>query len=351
MRAMTSTERDDVLRAALAQVPLLAHVTPSNFADATARMEKLLRTGEATTLQFEYARPHVDMARLQEELEHAASSWEAEDDLGALYAARARELALEAGICGARGSAAIVALAKARYGGERAFALEADALARAWLASPVPADDEAEWVVTDDPLDPRSLLCRMRAEIGERRLPCRVAISRSLAPLAAVGDGVVQVTAGRRVRVEDVERTVAHEIEGHVVPSVRATTERIGLYRIGTARGSDHQEGYALVVEERRGHLQGLRRLEIAIRHLASRRVHEGWPMAETATELSGVTDRLDLVARSVCRAYRGGGLGREVAYLPSLLAVRDALEQEPELEDTLTSGRVSIEAARQLQS
>ncbi len=58
-------------------------------------------------------------------------------------------------------------------------------------------------------------------EIGERRLPLRVVIA-DIAPLAATGDGVIQVARGRMLTRDDVERTVLHEIEGHAAPSVRA---------------------------------------------------------------------------------------------------------------------------------
>jgi hypothetical protein len=45
----------------------------------------------------------------------------------------------------------------------------------------------------------------------------------------------------------------------------------------------------------------------------------------------------------------RGGGLGREVVYLPALLRVEQAFEREPELDDWLAAGRLSLAAARVL--
>ena len=52
---------------------------------------------------------------------------------------------------------------------------------------------------------------------------------------------------------------------------------------------------------------------------------------------------------RVAARAHRGGGLGREVVYLPAFLRVKEALAEEPGLWGALGSGRVSVEAARVL--
>ena len=48
-------------------------------------------------------------------------------------------------------------------------------------------------------------------------------------------------------------------------------------------------------------------------------------------------------------RIHRGGGLGRELAYLPAFLRVSDALRAAPWLEDLMKRGRISIEGARVL--
>jgi hypothetical protein len=55
--------------------------------------------------------------------------------------------------------------------------------------------------------------------------------------------------------------------------------------------------------------------------------------------------DALALAAR----AHRGGGLAREVVYLPALCRVANALTADPSLETWLEHGRVSVEAAHEL--
>lgn len=346
---------DAHLRDAIARVPLLAHVTPSNFEQEVNQLAaSLAHKSEPKPLSFSYDRPDVDLAGLVEDLVQRAGTWRESGELGALYADRACEIALEAEICTARGTSDVSALSAARFStvsevDASRFLQEADRIALEWSTRPSVTPPQEEDVVTDDDRDPRSLLRRMREEIGARRLPFRVVVTQSLAPLAAVGDGTVHVAAARKVTVQDVERTVRHEIEGHILPATRARTSPLGILQIGTARGSDHQEGWALLVEERGGFWQTGRQLEVALRHAASRAAHQGRDPREIAVELAAHCDQPLLIARSVCRAFRGGGLGREAAYLPALLAVRAAFETEPDLERTLTSGRVSVQAARVL--
>ena len=78
----------------------------------------------------------------------------------------------------------------------------------------------------------------MREEIGRRRLPFRVVVADDLAALAATGHRTVWIASGRRVSRADVERTVLHEIEGHVLPRVRASALDLGISVNGQVRQS-----------------------------------------------------------------------------------------------------------------
>ena len=104
--------------------------------------------------------------------------------------------------------------------------------------------------IRERPPVPGSLLTRMREEVGRLWLPFAVVVQPSLAALAATGERHILVAAGADARWEDVERTVVHEIEAHALPRSRAT-------QLGSAcsardrEGSDHQEGFALALEER----------------------------------------------------------------------------------------------------
>jgi hypothetical protein len=144
-----------------------------------------------------------------------------------------------------------------------------------------------------------------------------------------------------------VTRIVLHEIEGHVRPRVLAQREELGLFRVGSANSGDDEEGRALLLERGAGVLEGARRRELARRHIAARGARQGAAFEDVVLELLGLGQDITSAVEAACRAYRGGGLGRESVYLVSLARVARAFEAEPELESYFEHGRVSVEAAR----
>jgi len=207
---------------------------------------------------------------------------------------------------------------------------------------------------SDDP-DARSLLSRMKAAVGNLRLPFTVVAAPTLAPLAATGDRVILVATGRAVTEEDARRTVLHEIEGHARPRARALHASSALFGAGTARGIDDQEGRALLLEDRAGLLGLSRRRQLAARHRAVEGMLDGGPFAEIASDLVD-THGLDAADAVVVaeRAFRGSdgrrpGLGRERVYLESLVRVRAHLTSHPEDERLLESGQVAVDAIEAL--
>jgi hypothetical protein len=93
------------------------------------------------------------------------------------------------------------------------------------------------------------------------------------------------------------------------------------------------------------------RRRDLAMRDLAGLAVGAGADWVETVRVLvdHGVAPRR---AVTVCaRVHRGGGLAREIVYLPAYHRVRTAFEQEPALETWLERGRISVAAARTLRT
>lgn len=284
--------------------------------------------------------------------------------VGTLYAARIDELLLELELARALGTPALPALARRRFGPRDAFDEAADRLASTWLAEGPEGREEheehegheagpscsaTERFFTDDPSTPRSLLSQMRRGVGEARLPFAIVTRENMLALAATGDDVIQVARGRRCTEHAAARTVVHELRGHARPLAHARGEHLGIFRVGTARGSDDQEGLAVLEEERAGLFDGARRFTLAARHLAARAAHDGAPPCEVASRLvrAGVT--AERAARVLVRVYRAGGLGREAIYLPAYLRVRQALDEAPELATHLRRGRVSVAAARAL--
>jgi hypothetical protein len=248
------------------------------------------------------------------------------------------------------GTREFAARAKERFEPRRAGSGEASALAASWVGAdvePAPSDR----VCTSDGPEPSSLASRLRQEIGRLRLPYRVVPSSHLAALAATGDRVILVATGRKLTAVDVERTVLHEIQAHVLPRYRASTLLPGLFSIGTARGNDDQEGLAITLEDRHGFLVGARRRELALRHRAVEAMDAGATFVDavrTLLERDGASVPRAVVACE--RAFRGSsgetaGLGRERVYLSGYVRVSARLRERPDDERVLASGQVAVDA------
>jgi len=344
---------------AMRSVRLLGSVVPRNAQQERARIVAALEAGHSTAPRWSYAR--TDHALLRKALERAGQRLGAEPHpIAQLYAARARELEVEAALASEAGTAVLGALARARFRSLSPQAAgEATILARKWIAEghealanelASPEIDVEELLPSDAPV-PGSLLTRMREEVGRLGLPFAVVVQPSLSALAATGERHILVAAGRMTRKEDVERTVMHEIEAHAIPRTRAAQARLAIFQIGTARGIDDQEGLALVLEDRGNYLKPRRKRELAARHLAVEAMDGG---ATFSDALSALVKEHGLPPNDAVlvaeRAFRGGdgtspGLGRERIYLEAFLRVGDHLAKRPTDEGVLTSGQVSLDA------
>jgi hypothetical protein len=330
---------------------LLGAVAPANAMTERARLEATLAAGRCDQPRWAYVRAEVgdvaEVERLAAELERLAGR--DDEPLAAVYARRAEEVALEARLAASAGCDGFGRLARQRFDATRRDAAQAETIARAWMTEPATAPSDLTRT-TDGP-EPESLLSRMREAVGRERAPFTVDVRRDLASLAATGERTVFVAAGRVVDDEDVRRTVVHEVVAHVLPRTRAARLSPKIFQIGTARGADEQEGFAVLVEERSGLLSSRRKRELAARHLAILAMDSGASFPECATALVQDYALSPREAISVTeRAFRGGdgasaGLGRERVYLTSYARVRAHLASRPDDERVLSSGQVALEA------
>jgi len=340
---------DKLLVRAARDIQLLAATSPVDAAAERARLVHELRAGRTASPRWTYApAAHDELRRALEAAERVLAA-EVPSPLATVYLDRVRELAAEAALCAAAGTPAVAGLASERFGAPGPqVQREASSICASWLAQPAPSEEPQ--LPSDSP-DPRSLLSRMRAEVGRLRLPFTVVVQPSLAPLAATGEHVILVASGRPTSDQDVERTVLHEIEGHVRPRVRAQAASQVLFRVGTARGTDHQEGRALLLEERASLLGPRRRRQLAARHRAVEAMLGGASFAEVAATLVGEHGvRVEDAVVCTERVFRGSdgqrpGLGRERVYLESFVLVRAHLATRPQDERVMEAGQVSVEA------
>jgi hypothetical protein len=331
-----------LLRRAEAEIRLIDRAQPKNAVPEREALIVDYGAGRQRTPNFEYAAA-PPLGQLRTALAGAAKAIGGLGALGAAYAARALELECEAEAAEQIGTPEFAACCARRYPLESSpDAYAADGWAARWIHAPDRAPGKLHR--SDDRADPESLICAL--ERATEGLPVRVQV-RNQTAAAAVGEGFVGVRAGLWHSSEDVTRIVLHEIEGHVRPRVLAQREKLGLFRVGSAKSSDDEEGRALLLERGAGVLEGARRRELARRHLAARAVRSGASFQEIVRLLLGLGQDITSAVEAACRALRGGGLAREYVYLVSLARVTRAFEAEPELEGYFEHGRVSVDAAR----
>lgn len=331
------------------EVQMLAALTPLQAYRERERLVRTLQQKKRASPRWAYTPiAHDELRRALDAAERVLAR--GADPLQVLYLSRVRELSLEAALCAAAGTSAVAELARERFAAhDPEIVRGASDLCAAWLVEPLPPATGAP-LVSDDP-HPRSLLSQMREAVGKLRLPFTVVAQRSLAPLAATGERVILVVAGRLVHEEDAVRTVLHEVEGHARPRARSQESRLALMQIGTARGVDDQEGRALLLEERAGMLGSRRRRQLAARHRAVEAMLAGASFADVTSMLIDPPglDPVDAIVIAE-RAFRGGdgtfpGLGRERVYLESFVRVRAHLGAHPADEELMSAGQVAIDA------
>lgn len=346
-RPLTLPELDRLLAHAERAAALLERCRPLNGPEALDRTLARWNAGEPAAPELRYG-PKPDLGALCEALEQVALASDLADPLAALYAARARELRLEARIAEAVDTPALRALAAERFPvDETQHGERADAEARLW-ASLAPMS-EGPRIAAEDPDDARSLLNVLRSLVGAMRLPVRVTVTPHLSSAAATGDGVIVVREGVTHRPDSARRIALHEVRGHVLPRLRARSERLGLFAVASPRGADDEEGRALLIEERSGLLDDDRRRELGLRHLVALATRRGADFVESVRLALSRDVPLADALRLVLRVHRGGGLARELVYLPALHRVRAAFAADPSLESWFERGRIGVEAARVL--
>lgn len=339
---------DRALTMVQGEVQLIRAVTADNAVEEMSRLLQAWELGESASPRWRYSPVNV-RSELRGALDRLAEAVENQPPLGAIYAERARELALEVELIEAVGSLRFRKLAARRYLPEGPTAdqdrARADALASAW-AMTAPEESDERLVVSDDASDPDSLLSMLRAEIGRRQLPLRVVVQPGLASLAAMAEDVVVIAEGRKVRPSDAARTVLHEIEAHALPRLRANDERLGIFVFGTAGGLDDQEGRALVLERQAGFFRPSRLRELGFRHLAASATLEGASFVEVVRMLRERSAPLRTAVRIAARVQRGGGLAREIVYLPAYVRVGRALREKAVVEEVMARGRIAASCA-----
>ena len=330
------------------KIRLLDRVLPTNAAAERSRLLRTLVSGRVAAPAFTYAptpetpvwqRQLGELSARLESIDHPAARW---------FAARVEELLVEAELLLARGTPQFQRLACQRYVISDKELEDSEVLAHEWLREP-PSQLPADPIVSDDRRDPRSLWCVLERRIQQSGFPIRLVVSAELSSAAAAGDGFVAMRSNARYSAEAAERIAQHELLAHVFPRFHARQQRIGLLRVGVRGSGEEEEGRALLIEQRGGYLDNARRRELALRHLAASAVRSGADFEQLVRLLEAHGSSLEAACDTAFRALRGGGLAREIAYIPAFLRVSEAFSAAPELERWFERGRATLAFSRAL--
>lgn len=334
-------ELDALLSALQRYVQLLPAVTPINGKQERQRLVDCLTRGQRPNPAFALhpARPPRQAYRLLEEARRRLP----DSPFEALYEAKLKELELELQILDALGEAKrIRPLAARRFGsGNVVVPTKAGPRTLRSLAEELLAETEGR-------REPRTVSAEALAETmrGTARglgMDLEVRVDPHLSAGAATGLRSIWV-ADRDFGEEEARRLVVHEVYGHAVASANSRSQPIRIFDFGTHGSFADQEGVSLYLEAQVGALQGYRLRMIAARVWTLDQMHAGASFASTATRLVKELgfDALDAITLSE-RAYRGGGLARDAAYLAGYQRVATHLAEAPSDLHRLRSGRLAV--------
>lgn len=335
-------------------IALLPAVTAENAAEERARLVALAADDKPLRPQWRHREPRVSpgLRRAIDDARRAAAGCE----VFSLYNARLDELELELAMLRAVGDGRRVRpLALRRFGGGRtcvdvgvSSTLTVRALANAILAVVEPSPEQAT-LPAEAADGARSAAAILRSVARDVALDVQIRVEPRLAAAAATGERTVFLAA-RRFGVREVHRLAAHEVLGHLVAAANGRAQPLRLLELGTAESFADQEGVALVLEELAGVFDGSRLRTLAARVFATDAMHEGARFGEVVRALMRAHGLAALEAVTTAeRAFRGGGVARDVGYLVGWLRVRNALRRGEATLDELRMGRVSVTAVPEL--
>lgn len=326
-------------------VRLVPRAAPRHVEAETARLERAFSRGQKLA-PAENAAERVELSETRALLERAWVVSAPLGELGWMHAERARELELEARLVERLGTPAASALSAER------FPLPPAALARecdTFVAAAVRAGPSSDEVLhaSDDESDPLSLVRRVRTRARELGIRVEIRVDRTQVATAATGAGLVSVRPRVLLTARAAERIAVHELHGHALPRARALHAGWTLFRAGTRGASDDEEGRALLCEKRAGFFDAERQRELAWRHAAAVAVRGGADSRDVLRRLLELGATLGQAAALTVRVQRGGGLARELVYLPRYFELVRAFALEPGLERWFERGRIGLAAAR----
>ena len=335
------------LTVAEAQIILLARSHPTNWLELQTRLIEKWKLGHPEDPVFLFA-PPPNLAKLRHALDQLEKWSEDQGPWGEIYAARCRELRLEAEIAEHIGDATVRGRARRRFSVHGANSGSLIQLARTWIQLEQSSDSK-ETIRSDDESDDRSLICQMRCELQRCGFSYPVRLENRLAAHATVDDKFVWLKPQVYLLPNESKRIVIHEVHGHVARRVAVKSPENAGFACGTSGADADEEGRALWLEDSAGLFDSTRKADIGRRHWVSEACREGATFSDAVRSLIELNTTIEKAINMGLRVWRGGGIAREIVYLDAYCRAKKALSESPELESWMQRGRLSIDVARRL--
>jgi hypothetical protein len=189
----------------------------------------------------------------------------------------------------------------------------------------------------------------VRRELEKAGIHFTIRLSERLAARAAVDESSIWIKPRVYLRQAEARRIVVHEIYGHAIRRRNGRGWEHSLFRCGVTGADADEEGRALWLEEQEGLLQATRRVELGKRHLAADACRQGASFSDTVELLLGLETPLDQALNLGLRVWRGGGIAREIMYLPGYWRANRVLGNSPQIDAWMKRGRISFDIATRL--
>jgi len=339
-------ELDARLRRIASVAKLLPALTARHGRSERLRLVRALETGERMEPQLA-AEPQRVPRSVWRDLDEARVL-APQSEAAELHFARLDELELELTLMEVLGEPRRVRPMAARlYGtGDRPVRYEGEAMRLAEAAERILETVHGQAEPPSLPAAGEGSAAALMHAVAERAgLRIEVEVEPRLVANAAAGERTLFL-AERRFGAREARRLAAHEILGHLVAAANGRAQPLALLSVGTADAFTDQEGLALALEERAGLMSDHRKRTLAARVWVTDRMHAGATFESAvrhlASELSFSASEAVALGE---RAWRGGGVARDAAYLFGWLRIREALDEGRATIDELRLGRVSLAA------
>lgn len=313
--------------------PLLSLVTPVNTYEARERF-----MSDGCEPDFEY-RPLPDLDDLESKLAEVKPE-EAEDPgVASMLEGLVRDLRLRIEMFRSRGTEAFFLSSVEMFGHVDKATLE--------LADRVLERTQSAADTHDHTVDAKQFAEAARAEVAHYRtihpeMTTKVELSESR-PGVTVEAGNVHVGVNTRVAKSRVTPLLQHEIGTHVVTYANGRAQPLQMLSLGLAGYDELQEALGVMSEHLSGGVPPARLRILACRVVAADLRSNGAAFKECYHALTGLGSSPNIAFSTTMRAYRSGGMTKDVIYLRGLSRLLDHLESGGELAP-LYIGKISFE-------